>query len=394
MATFVSPASRATQTAELAGLTGAKVDPDLWEWDYGGYEGLTTDRHPEAASVLVPVARRRHPRRRRSSGRDRRAGRRPRPTRCSAGSDRCCAGGDVALVAHGHLLRVLTARWLGLEPAAGRLFRPRHRHAQHCSAPSTSEPVISSWNVPPRRRRLAPQSPLRLQTWPIAAGYNMTTRSPRQRSRRHARRCLHRLSRLLPLPADQQAESMPAAALRTSLLPSGWTPIELIKHLRYVERRWLEWGFEGRDVADPWGDEQRRPLVRRRPARRWPSSSTPPAGTGGPDGQHCRGARAGRGRPAGRAVGWRRTCIARAGALPPGAGVRAARGPARRGQRACRRRGRRVASAARLVAARLLGGAVLAHCPRTDRQAQRSSNPAAAMPPMPMSTDSRPCFAQ
>jgi uncharacterized damage-inducible protein DinB len=51
-------------------------------------------------------------------------------------------------------------------------------------------------------------------------------------------------------------ESMPAAALRTSILPSGWTPAALLKHLTFVERRWLEWGFEGRDVGDPWGDER------------------------------------------------------------------------------------------------------------------------------------------
>src|SRR5215469_3434540 len=41
-AVFTSPASRAVRTAELAGLHDAKTDPDLWEWDYGGYEGLTT----------------------------------------------------------------------------------------------------------------------------------------------------------------------------------------------------------------------------------------------------------------------------------------------------------------------------------------------------------------
>jgi len=49
-------------------------------------------------------------------------------------------------------------------------------------------------------------------------------------------------------------DGLPADELRTSRLPSGWTPIELLKHLTYVEMRWLEWGFEGRDVADPWGD--------------------------------------------------------------------------------------------------------------------------------------------
>jgi uncharacterized damage-inducible protein DinB len=44
--------------------------------------------------------------------------------------------------------------------------------------------------------------------------------------------------------------------VRGSLLPSGWTPLELLKHLRYVEVRWIEWGFEGRDVGDPWGDRR------------------------------------------------------------------------------------------------------------------------------------------
>ena len=41
-AAFTSPAKRAMRTAELAGLADAKPDPDLWEWDYGGYEGRTT----------------------------------------------------------------------------------------------------------------------------------------------------------------------------------------------------------------------------------------------------------------------------------------------------------------------------------------------------------------
>src|SRR5208282_4753951 len=42
VAAFTSPARRAVTTAVLAGLANAKPDPDLWEWDYGGYEGLTT----------------------------------------------------------------------------------------------------------------------------------------------------------------------------------------------------------------------------------------------------------------------------------------------------------------------------------------------------------------
>lgn len=43
---------------------------------------------------------------------------------------------------------------------------------------------------------------------------------------------------------------------RRSQLPSGWTPLELIKHLTFVELRWLEWGFAGRRVPDPWGDDR------------------------------------------------------------------------------------------------------------------------------------------
>ena len=51
-------------------------------------------------------------------------------------------------------------------------------------------------------------------------------------------------------------ESLPAAELTRSRLPSGWTPLELAKHLRYVELRWLEWGFEGRAFDNPWADHQ------------------------------------------------------------------------------------------------------------------------------------------
>ncbi len=47
---------------------------------------------------------------------------------------------------------------------------------------------------------------------------------------------------------------VPASALRESHLPSGWTPLQLLKHLTFVELRWLVWGFEGHEVANPWGD--------------------------------------------------------------------------------------------------------------------------------------------
>lgn len=42
--------------------------------------------------------------------------------------------------------------------------------------------------------------------------------------------------------------------LRTSRLPSGWTPLELLKHLAYMERRWLRWGFAAEPVPRPWAD--------------------------------------------------------------------------------------------------------------------------------------------
>jgi uncharacterized damage-inducible protein DinB len=53
-----------------------------------------------------------------------------------------------------------------------------------------------------------------------------------------------------------KAMSLPEADLHRSRLPSGWTALELLKHLRYVELRWLEWGFEGRDVGNPWADSR------------------------------------------------------------------------------------------------------------------------------------------
>ena len=51
-------------------------------------------------------------------------------------------------------------------------------------------------------------------------------------------------------------QTLPEDELRGSRLPTGWTPIELLKHLIQVEVRWLEWGFEGQDVAQPWADQR------------------------------------------------------------------------------------------------------------------------------------------
>jgi hypothetical protein len=44
--------------------------------------------------------------------------------------------------------------------------------------------------------------------------------------------------------------------MRSSRVPSGWTPLELIKHLGYMERRWLVWGFRGEPIDAPHGDER------------------------------------------------------------------------------------------------------------------------------------------
>lgn len=54
----------------------------------------------------------------------------------------------------------------------------------------------------------------------------------------------------------ERVASLPDDARGRSSLPSGWTPLELLNHLRHVELRWLEWGFEGRDVPEPWGDRR------------------------------------------------------------------------------------------------------------------------------------------
>jgi hypothetical protein len=56
-----------------------------------------------------------------------------------------------------------------------------------------------------------------------------------------------------------KCRSLADADLRRALVPSGWTPLELLQHLAYMERRWFTWGFLGEAVPDPWGDSQGAP---------------------------------------------------------------------------------------------------------------------------------------
>jgi broad specificity phosphatase PhoE len=147
VAAFASPAQRAARTAELAGLTDVKQDPDLWEWDYGGYEGLTTpqiqEQHPGwylwRDGVIPGDAA--HP-----GETIQQVG--ERADRVLARVEPLMSGGDVVLVAHGHVLRVLTARYLRLDPSYGKLFRLDTGTISTLEL-EHAEPVIASWNVPP-----------------------------------------------------------------------------------------------------------------------------------------------------------------------------------------------------------------------------------------------------
>ena len=110
---LTSPLARSTETAALAGFPDASTDPDLREWDYGRMEGrLTGDIRDEYPDWTIWDG--------------------PWPNgetidHIGARGDRLVAllrsvDGDALVFAHGHVLRVLAARWLGLPPTAGRWF--------------------------------------------------------------------------------------------------------------------------------------------------------------------------------------------------------------------------------------------------------------------------------
>jgi len=112
---LTSPRSRAAETARLAGFPDAVVDPNLGEWDYGEFEGRTTaDIRAEVPDWSIWTG----PWHKGETVDD--VGR--RADRCI---ERCLApdvDGDVLLFAHGHLLRVLAARWIDLPPDSGQRF--------------------------------------------------------------------------------------------------------------------------------------------------------------------------------------------------------------------------------------------------------------------------------
>ena len=136
---FTSPLQRAAHTCDLAGFgNAAERDPDLMEWDYGEYEGRrTAEIHVERPDWQL--FRDGCPGGESPAGIGARADRVVRQVRAVAG--------DVLLFSSGHFLRVLAARWLGLESAGGRylllgtaaLCILGYEH-------NLSEPAIRLWN--------------------------------------------------------------------------------------------------------------------------------------------------------------------------------------------------------------------------------------------------------
>jgi broad specificity phosphatase PhoE len=136
---LVSPLQRARETCELAGVAArARIDPELVEWNYGKYEGLTPKEIDRQAPGWLIF-------------RDGCPGGET-PQQVGARADRVIARaraveGDVALFGHGHVLRVLAARWLGLPPGAGQHFL-LDTGTFSVLADYHGIPALKTWNAP------------------------------------------------------------------------------------------------------------------------------------------------------------------------------------------------------------------------------------------------------
>jgi broad specificity phosphatase PhoE len=132
-----SPLRRARETCALAGFReGVQADPDLQEWDYGAYEGRTSAQiRAETPTWELWI----------DGGPGGES-----PEQIAARADRFLARimdaqGDTVLFAHGHILRVLAARWLGLPAATGRHFA-LDTAAVSMIGRDRGVPVIRLWN--------------------------------------------------------------------------------------------------------------------------------------------------------------------------------------------------------------------------------------------------------
>ncbi|MFD8209336.1 histidine phosphatase family protein [Streptomyces sp. NPDC059695] len=149
---LTSPLRRARHTAELAGLRDAGTDEDLCEWDYGGYEGLTTARIHETRPDWslwrdgVPP----HPDGRPGESAED-VGRRADRVLARLAPRLAGSAEDGVVVAHAHLLRVLTARYLDLPASEGRLFLLTTATVGRLST-EHGLPVVAGWNQRPLPR--------------------------------------------------------------------------------------------------------------------------------------------------------------------------------------------------------------------------------------------------
>lgn len=135
-----SPLERARRTAELAGLTVDAIDDDLAEWDYGDYEGRTSDEISQTNpgwTIFTGGA---------PNG-EQAADVRVRADRVLTRAAAALPRGPVVLVAHGHISRVLGARWIGL-PVSGGAHLLLSEAAPCVLGAEKGVPVINSWNRP------------------------------------------------------------------------------------------------------------------------------------------------------------------------------------------------------------------------------------------------------